>query len=72
MRIRLTLDITRRHDTQPDEQPEPPAVYDTAPAYIERDPSLDTEGDPETRRRIGHTIREEWRRPRIGFTTEED
>ena len=57
LRIEFHLHIGRDHP-QP-EQPEPPAVYDTAPAYIERDPSLDTEADPEVRQRIGFTAKEE-------------
>lgn len=54
MRITLTLDISRR--TTERDLPTAPEVYDTAPAMVERDPSLDVEEDFDVRRR-----------PRIGF-----
>lgn len=57
--IELSLRISR--DRPQPEQPEGPAVYDLSGAYIERDPSLDTDTDPETRHR-----------PRTGFTPKED
>ena len=56
LRIEFHLHIGRDRPA-PDEQPEPPAVYDTAPAHIERDPSLETEVDPEVRR-IGFHAKE--------------
>jgi len=58
VRIRLTLDITRRRDPQP-EQSDGPNIYDLSGAYIERDPSLDMEADPETRFRIGFNAKDD-------------
>lgn len=59
IRIEFTLRVGRE---QPEfERPEMPDVYDTAPALVERDPSLDTEADPEVRRR-----------PRVGFHAQEE
>ncbi len=58
IRIEFTLRVGRERPEL--ERPEMPDVYDTAPALVERDPSLDTETDPEMRHR-----------PRVGFQAKE-
>ena len=59
--IRLEFLLRIGRERPEPEQPEGPAVWDLSGAHIERDPSLDTETDPEMRQRAT-----------IGFTAQED